>query len=130
MRREWPSLLQEGEPVLADLQLVAVLDRRRLDPLAVDEGAVEAALVLDPEAAPLADEQRVLARHGHVVEEDVAVGGASDHRALAGRPERLARAAAARADDECGALEPHLLRARRLLDLLGGEGLRRVARLL
>src|SRR5207249_8721507 len=44
------SFLQEGELVLADLELVAVLEPgRRVDPLAVQEGAVEAPLVLDVE---------------------------------------------------------------------------------
>ncbi len=45
------SSRQEGEPVLADLELVAVAQPLRLlDPAAVDERAVEAALVLDREA--------------------------------------------------------------------------------
>src|SRR5919204_2147507 len=43
------SSLQEGEPVFADLDFVAVLESRGLDALAVHEGAVETTLVLDVE---------------------------------------------------------------------------------
>src|SRR5438094_10565772 len=43
------SLRQEDQPVLADLELVAILELRRLHPAAVDEGPVQAALVLDRE---------------------------------------------------------------------------------
>src|SRR5205823_14321384 len=65
----------------------------------VDEGPVEAPLVLhEPVAVPLR-EHGVAPRHGHVVEEDAAVRRAPDRRALALGRERLARAAAARADD-------------------------------
>ena len=39
------SSAQEGQAVLADLQLVVVIERGRLDPLAVHERAVEAAEV-------------------------------------------------------------------------------------
>src|SRR5690349_15451189 len=111
MRPATSSLLQAGQPVLADLQLVAVLDRRRLDPPAVDDRPVEAALVLDPEAVAVTHEQRGLARHRDVVEEDVAVRGAADHRPLPRRPERLARAAAARADDERGPVDADVVGA-------------------
>src|SRR4051812_17108152 len=66
--------LQEGELVLADLQLVRVLEAVRLDPPAVDVGAVERAQVVEVEVAAAAHEQRVVARDRHVVEEDVGVG--------------------------------------------------------
>ena len=46
---------------------------RRVDPLPVQEGAVEAPLVLDVEAAFPRGEDGVLPRDGHVVEEDVAL---------------------------------------------------------
>ena len=59
-----------------------------LDALAVDEGAVQAALVLDEPAAVALHEHRVLARDGDVVEEDPAVGRAADRRALALRARR------------------------------------------
>ena len=50
--------LEEREPVLADLDLVVVLELGRLDPAAVDEGAVEAAVVLDREGLPVAQRAR------------------------------------------------------------------------
>src|SRR4051812_47221478 len=79
------SMQEEGQPVLADLDLVAVLERRRLDAAAVDEGAVEAAQVLDVPAVVAADERRVSPRDGDVVEEDPAVGRAADRRPVAVR---------------------------------------------
>src|SRR5829696_1207305 len=99
------SPLHERQPVLADLELVAVLEFGAVDPAAVDESAVQRPLVLDEEPAVALDEQRVVARHRDIVEEDVAVGGASDAGTAAARPECLAGAAAARADDERGPLE-------------------------
>ena len=45
----------------ADLELVAVAELGRLDAAAVDEGAVEAALILDEKAAVAFDEDGVLA---------------------------------------------------------------------
>src|SRR5262249_53620503 len=122
----WPSAGEVGQAVFADLQLVAVRKLRRLHPLAVDEAAVEAALVLD-EVVPVALAQdRVLPRHRHVVEEDAAVGRAPDGR-LALESEHLSRAAAARPDDERGALDAEVLeRLGRLLALLRRERLRRL----
>src|SRR5215217_3795302 len=99
------SPLHERQPVLPDLELVAVLQLRAVDPTAVDEGAVQRALVLDEESPVALDEQRVVTRHGDVVEEDVAVGRAADAGAAAAGPERLACAAAAGADDERRPLE-------------------------
>src|SRR3954470_14902549 len=63
----------EDEPELPDLYLVAAGERRRLDPLPVDVGAVEAADVAHGEGAALAVELGVPAGDRHVVEEDVAV---------------------------------------------------------
>src|SRR3954454_23518481 len=62
------------ETELADLHLVAAGERRRLDPLAVEIGAVEAADVADREAFGAAVELSVSAGDGHVVEEDVTLG--------------------------------------------------------
>src|SRR4051812_36199224 len=62
----------DDEPELADLDLVAGDDGARVDALAVDVRAVEAADVADREGALLADELGVLARHRDVVQEDVA----------------------------------------------------------
>src|SRR5436190_11133007 len=104
------SCLEEGELVLADLQLVAVLQAGRLlDPPAVQEGAVEASLVLDEEAVVASHENGVLTGHGDVVEEDVAVGRAADRRALALWQEVLAGTPPARADDECRPLGAEVL---------------------
>ena len=73
-----PSLLQVAELVLADLDLVAVGEPVRLDPAPVDVGAVERAEVVDVEAVAAADQQRVVAGDGDVVEEDAGVGAAAD----------------------------------------------------
>src|SRR2546423_12334106 len=57
-RTVWCSSGDESQPVLADLDLVAVLERRGLDAAPVDERAVEAPLVLDRHPFGLADERR------------------------------------------------------------------------
>src|SRR5919199_2090209 len=62
----------EGEPELADLHLGAVGEQRRLDPDAVEEGAVQAAEVLDLERGAVAEELGVPPGDRDVVEEDVA----------------------------------------------------------
>src|SRR5688572_20349043 len=54
------SLLQVTELVLADLNLVAVLQTVRLDPAAVDVGPVQRAEVVDVVAVLAVDEQRVV----------------------------------------------------------------------
>src|SRR5581483_1067775 len=118
------SAREERQPVLADLELVPVGELGRLDPAAVDEGAVEAAEILDEPAAVALDEDGVPARHRDVVEEDRAVRRAADRRALALRSERLPRAAAARTDDERGAFEAQLLELGELVALVGAEALR------
>src|SRR5215213_8395240 len=123
------SPLHERQPVLADLQLVAVLELRAVDPAAVDEGAVQRPLVLDEEPPIALDEQGVVAGDGDVVEEDVAVGRAADTGAARARPERLAGAAAARAHDERRPLETLALdRLGQVADLLGRQRLRRLDR--
>src|SRR3954462_6271907 len=97
---EPPSPLEERELVLADLQLVAVLEAVRLDAPAVDVGAVERAEVVEVEVPTAADEQRMAARDGDVVEEDVGVRAPADRHAVAVEREALPDAAAAGADDE------------------------------
>src|SRR5215207_8425353 len=118
-----------GQLVLADLQLVAVLEAVRVDAAAVDVGPVERAGVVEVPLARAAHELRVVARDRDVVEEDLGVRRAADHHALAAQREGLADAAAARADDERAALGrdvadvdgPQL--ARRLVDDVGrGRG--------
>src|SRR5581483_7022823 len=61
------SALQEGQPVLADLELVAVVELCGLDAFPVHERAVQAALVLDEPAALPLPQDGVLAGDGHVV---------------------------------------------------------------
>src|SRR5215212_3060294 len=57
---------EEDESVLADLDLVAVGQLDRVDPVAVDVGAVERAHVGDGEGVAVAVELRVLTRDRHV----------------------------------------------------------------
>src|SRR5829696_352451 len=60
-----------GQLVLADLELVAVLEPVGVDPPAVHVGAVQRPGVVQVPVARAAHEHRVVARHGHVVEEDL-----------------------------------------------------------
>src|SRR4051812_13811395 len=78
------------ELVLADLQLVAVLQLVRLDPAPVHVRAVERAEVVDVDAVAAAHEQGVVARDGHVVEEHLGVGAAADRHLVASHEESLA----------------------------------------
>src|SRR5215208_6375647 len=93
-----------GQLVLADLQLVAVLEAVGIDPAAVDVGAVERARVVQVPPARAAHELGVVARDRDVVEEDLGVGRAPDHQALAAQRAGLPDPPAARADDERAAL--------------------------
>src|SRR5262245_22810148 len=67
------SSLKERHAVLADLDLVVVLEDGRLDAPAVDVRAVEASEVADRERLPVADELGVATRDGDVVQEDLAL---------------------------------------------------------
>src|SRR3954470_4297279 len=96
--------LEEGQLVLADLQLVGVLEAVRFDPPPVDVRAVQRPEVVEVEIAAAAHEQGVVARDRHVVEEDVGVRPASDRQPVAVEREALAHPPAARADDEHGAV--------------------------
>src|SRR3954468_7176516 len=95
---------EECQLVLAHLQLVPVLQLVGLDPLAVHVGAVERAEVVDVDPVAPPHEQRVVARDGHVVEEDLGLGAAPDPRLVARHEERLAGATAAGPDDQRGIL--------------------------
>src|SRR3954452_6035609 len=75
--------LEEVEAIAPDDDLVAVGQDTPLDALAVDEHAVEAAVVEDAHAVGLAHDQRVPARHGRVVEADVGREAAPHARPLA-----------------------------------------------
>src|SRR3954449_2118371 len=105
---------EEGQLVLAHLKLVAVLELVGLDALAVHVGAVQGAEVVDVDPVAPPDQQRVVARYRHVVEEDLGLGAAPDAGLLAVDDEGLARSAAAGADHEGGAVRRHVLRVDRL----------------
>src|SRR3712207_5099195 len=120
------SARQVGELVLADLELVAVLETGRLDPAAFDLGAVERAEVVQEPRAGAAHEHGVVARHRDVVEEHLGVRRAADRHALAAQRERLPDAPAARPDDQRAGLGRHIADvdgpqlARRLVDDVRG----------
>src|SRR4051794_27821983 len=80
--------LEIGEPVAADEDLVAVAQASPVDALAVDEDAVERAVVEHAHAVGLADDQRVAAADGRVVEADVGGQRAADARPLLGQRDR------------------------------------------
>src|SRR6516162_10114681 len=63
---------EEGQPELAHLDLVPVVEGGLLDPLAVHVGAVQAAHVAHDEPGSMPVELRVAPGHRDVVEEDVA----------------------------------------------------------
>jgi hypothetical protein len=71
--------MQQVEPEAADRDLVAVAQGLQLHLGAVDEDAVEAAVVEHAQLlAGLGDDQRVAARDGRVVEADIGVLAAAD----------------------------------------------------
>src|SRR4051794_14442241 len=86
--------LQERQLVLADLQLVPVLEAVRLDAPPVDVGAVERAEIVEVEVAAAAHDEGVVARDGDVVEEDVGVRPAADRHAVALEREALSHPSA------------------------------------
>jgi hypothetical protein len=69
--------------VAPDDDLVAVGERRPLDPAAVDVDAVQGAVVEHPYAVGLGHDQRMTARHGGVVEAHVGRQRAPDPRPFA-----------------------------------------------
>src|SRR5215213_1928411 len=75
---------QEVEDEPADHQLVAVVELAQVDAVAVDEDAVEAAVVEDPDDLALAVDHRVATRDGRVVEADVGRQAAPDPRPALG----------------------------------------------
>src|SRR3954453_12274906 len=120
-----PLAGEVGELVLADLQLVAVLEAVRVDAVPVDVGAVEGPEVVEVVVLPATHEQGVVARHRDVVEEHVGVGPAPDRHPVAAERERLADPSTAGADDERGAvvlddvLDVHGDELARLVDPVG-----------
>ncbi len=73
----------EVQVMAADHDLVPVGQRAPLDALAVDEHAVEAAVVDHAQAVGLAHDQRVPARHRRIIEADVSRQAAADPGPLA-----------------------------------------------
>ena len=78
----------------------------------IDVGAVEAAFVDDDPLVAGALDERVVARHGDVVEEDGSVRVAADRDAFAVQRVGLAGAAAAAAHDQAGFVAGERRRAR------------------
>src|SRR2546423_4539286 len=124
------SLVQVGELVFADLKLVAVLEPARVHALPVDVGAVQRSEVVEVVVGAAAHDHGVVARHGHVVEEDVGVGAPAHAEPLGLQREGLAGPPTSRADDQRrpGAgnhvLDLYGLDLPRLLvDTVGGRGL-------
>src|SRR4051794_24657295 len=112
------------EAELPDLHLVTPGERRHVDRLAVDVGAVEAPDVVHREAAALAVELHVTAADGHVVEEDVAVGVPTGRRDVLVEQEAAARVGTALDDEQGRTGRQRLHRARvRIRRGLGDLGL-------
>ena len=77
----------EDEVDVADRDHVALVQHRRADAHAVDEGAVDAVCVPDLGAERRVDQECVMTRRQHVLDHDVVVVGATDRR----RTRRLVR---------------------------------------
>jgi hypothetical protein len=90
-----PRLVKENEPKLADLNLVAISQYRRIHGLPVDIGAVETTEVDDVEFVVLPTEFRVFAADGDFVEKDVAAGVPTRRCSWLIQPELAAGAGAA-----------------------------------
>src|SRR6266568_2923958 len=123
------SFGEEAEPVLADLELVAVLELlHRLDSLPVEESSIQAAEILDLKRVVVLEQHCVAARDGDIVQEDVAFGRAADRRSLSPGDEMLAGASAAGAHDERRSFGDKLLKrdAGIVLAVLGAEAHRRL----
>src|SRR5215208_748885 len=101
---------EEGQLVLAHLKLVTVLELVGFDPLPIYIGPVQGPEVVDVDAVAAPYKQRVVAGHGHVVEEDLGLGAAPDPRLVATDEKRLPCPATAGPDDERGVIAPDRLR--------------------
>jgi hypothetical protein len=108
----WPEG-QENKAELAYLQFVAVRERRGLDALAVQIGAIERADIVGPENAIFVAHLGVAARNRDVVKENIAVGVAPDRHnttllppsnwATLGREHETGPLVGAPGDDQCRA---------------------------
>src|SRR6185312_6284952 len=81
--------VREAQPVAPDDDLVAVLQEPAVDPLAVHEHAVEAAVVEQPHPVGVLDDQRVASRDRRVVEAHVGREAAADPGPLARQGDRV-----------------------------------------
>src|SRR5579875_2446933 len=120
------SSRQERELVFADLQLIAVREPVRVDAVAVDVGAVQRAAVVEVVVAASAHDERVVAGHGDVVEEDVVLRPPTHRDPVTGERKALARTASAGADHERRAPRDHAreldrLQLAGLADPVGGR---------
>src|SRR5437667_3936872 len=107
--RLWPcvataiSLLQIAQLVLADLDLVAILEAVRLDPPAIDVGAVERPEIVDVVPVLAVDHEGVVARNRDVVEKDRGIGRPADAHPVLIDGKAFTRSPAARPDHQRGA---------------------------
>src|SRR6185437_1020339 len=106
--RKNSSATQVRELVLANLQFVPVREPVRLDPPAVDVGAIQGSAVVEVVVAAPADEDRVVTGDRDIVQEDVAVRPAPDAQPVAFERKALPRATAAGANDECRSPSHHV----------------------
>src|ERR1700722_2996565 len=97
-----------GQLVLADLQLIALLQAMRVDPRAIHVCAVQRTTVVEVPGIAATDQQSVVARNGHVVEEDIGVGAPADAHPLAVDGKALARTPSAGTDHERRPVRGHL----------------------
>ena len=101
----------EAQAVAADDDLVAVGEQLRDDALAVDEHAVEAAVVEHAHAVGLGDQHRMAARDGRILEAQVGRQAAADPHRVAGHGDRAHLAGVM--EDEVAARCPRSRRGRR-----------------
>src|SRR5919198_415727 len=87
------SALQIAQLVLSNLDLIPVLKAVGLDPAAVDVRAVQRPQVIDVQAVLPPDDEGVVARDGHVVQEHLGVGRPADAHAVRVDSEALTCAA-------------------------------------
>src|SRR3954452_16986311 len=109
----WLALAGEvDQAVLADLHLVAALQRHLVDPVPVDVGAVETPYVGDGEPLRRTAELGVPAGDRHVVEEDLAVRVTPRRNHVGVEEEPAAGARAALHDQQCAAHRERVHRGR------------------
>ena len=106
------------------------VERRVVDPLAVDEGPVERSLILDVVLAVLARSSTAWLRDTVTSSRKISQSGERPIRVRSPRLEALPRPAAARAHDERRPFQAEVLMLEVVPDFLRREGLRRFRRML